>query len=566
MRDRTLGAAALLGLSAVAVYAGVTCWHEPLYHGPDTDKIFGAALTWLEQGEPPGLGNGILPTALRLGPAWAYLLGALWWLTSSMEGVFRGLVVLNALVVVGGGAALSRWYGPAAGVAFAAVCVADPLLYMELVEHPFWYQQYLGLVVVPAMVGLLGTLLEGRAAWWLLSALMVGLAAQVHAIAWTLVPVWLWVGWVRRQTLGGPMLVWGLTFLVVGCLPMVRQVPLALRPEAIVSMFQSADEAAQDRSLALDTLWLTWQHRVLGGVLGVGGSVAAMVALAWGKPTTDPVGAAGKLLAVWAVAVAAVVSVIAHRWHIHYNFLQVFMLGLAVACLARWLAARWGQRAGIAASLVLLLQMAVPQSFPLHRPDFIPWHSLTAVHGLYARLADDVGATRADVFRIPLRVHGLAPAWPPRGDLPVDIGRALLPVGASTLADHVTVRWEQGEAVVERWPDCLAWSQDGPQVQVQARCAVQGRVHLVLAAQAGVEPLGLAGWIRTAERVGETVRHEVWVDAAGEPWPEGSGHAWALPPKVVVVDVFVASQVMDAAALGLVDNQSWATARRSTWP
>lgn len=561
-------------LISVAFYAlTLPHWDPQILWGPDTDKIFANVHLLLDHHELPGLGNGILPTRLRLGSAWYYLIGGLHALAGrDLWTTWVLLATTNLLAALGGVLALRRWLPPAVAWTFGAVLLSDPLLYAEQGFHPFWYQHYTLWLMVPVLVGCLGTLVEGRLGWWYLACGAAGLAAQYHAILWTLLPCGLLVAIQRRQTLGALQIAGGVALFVLACLPMVGQLPLLCDPANWVTMVTDRTDPAVRFSGAEAGLRFlrTLNSRVTGGALTL---LLAAGALAWAARPSPPspgqaaLQALARLTWTWCAAIAVVFWVVSHRLHIHYGYLAIVPTAAAIAALVALAPERVTRSPSwtMGTLLVFLPRAAWPPEIEYGVPLDAPWAYHDLVVHTFERLGVEAGASREDVIGPGRRVHGFPCGWTGSRICAHEYTLHLLHGPGLTGPEHLSVRLEPGQgAVFERWTPCVRplLDEGNEALTLLGDCEGPPRHALVvLAAPAApddrpwprLQAADQALWevVATIQHHPDRTRNLVVQTRQALPWTPGTTADLQIPPGYTVDDVFTSAQPWRREHFGL---------------
>lgn len=544
-------------------------WSDELLWGPDTDKIFANVHLLLDHHTLPGLGNGILPTRLRLGSAYFYLVSLLYQLAGrDLWTTWLLLTTTNLAALLGATVVLRRWLPPLPAWAFGATLAADPLMYAEQGFHPFWYQHYSLWLMLPVLLGCLGTLLEGRLVWWYLACAAAGLAAQYHAMLWTLLPCGLLVAVHRRHTLGALQVAGGVAAFVLCCLPMVSQVPLLYDPNNWVTMVTDHTDPAVRFSgfEAIARFFRTLHGRVTGGLLTLTLGALALLRFAWRAPdASSPWQPLAQLTLTWTAAIALVFYVVSHRLHIHYGYLTIVPSAVAVAALCSLLPARLhGATVATLAVLAALLPRAIwPPDIEYSVPPDAPWAYHDLVIGTFERLDHELGASLQDVYGPRRRVHGLPCGWTGSRICPHELPKHLLHGAGMTGDQHVTVRLDPTRgALLEPWTPCVQVEPSPTALRLRGACddAEPPAVALVvLHAPPGDDPPALLHpddttlWqvLAAITHHPDRTRTLVLQTHAAHPWPAEQQLSLHLPAGYALDDVFFAPEPWTRAALGV---------------
>jgi hypothetical protein len=549
--DRRRPVAALLLAALVASFVARTAGLYPaeLVLDVDTDEVLaladraGAGHGWLAPG------HGVTPTRIRLGPLWHDEVALATWLGGDLERAWRLLVGLDLVGILAATAVLWRVLGPLGAVGFAAVLLSDPL-YVAEQAWPFWYQQHLVSWAAPAAAAWVALAATSGLGALLAGAVLTGLAVQLHAMAWTLIPVGVVATAVARRRLSAGDVVVGTLAFAVAAWPMVRQVPALAHPDAWTTMVSlQADPAVHgDRLGALARLITGLPGRVTAGLVAV--PVALGAALAGVRGTASQWGLAAVVLA-WLVAGAVVFGLVAHRWHVHYELVLLIPLALAVGGAVATLEVRRSWAAPVAV-LAIAARPLLPFDWGFVPVAPIPWELASVQEEAAARLVDPCRSSSAPAI-LPT-VHGLPCAWPGvcaaellrrRVDPPDEGGIQEAIDCSQAFRDCPGEGPERDRGFRMEGTTPRLWCRD-----VSAPGALDGPwAAVVLLGGGDVDMAGSAGWhVATAELPGDRVVRLLTAEVGAD----GAPPLPTLPPGVRRVDAFSTDERWTLEDLGLV--------------
>jgi hypothetical protein len=541
-------------------------WHEAQNWGHDTDKIFASVHLLLDHGELPGLGNGILPTELKLGSAYFYLIAALHGLAGrDLWTTWLLLATTNLVAILAGVAAMRRWFPPAVAWTMGWVLVSDPLMYAEQGFHPFWYQHYSLWLMLPVMLGCLAALRNGSLVGWYLAAGAAGLAVQYHAMLWTMLPCGALLVLLRWRKLGPLQIAGGVALFTLCALPMVGQLPVLLEPDRWTTMVtdQTDRAVAFQGTEAIVQIFGTLADRATGHVLALLLGTWALFAAAMPSknPASDstsdtPSQQLAWLVLAWCSAIAVVFAIVSHRLHIHYGYLLIVplaaMISLVVARLPRHvIEAPW---TALALALVFLPRAIFAPDIDYSVPLNHAWQYHQPIISTFERLSSELGASRRDVMGPKHRAHGFPCAWKGSGICPSELPPHLL--DGPGMSGHVAVRLVPGEGVrFEPFEPCVDTTAADGVLTLSGACDDTPR-HLWMVLSAPVDqdaawpsdPLA-PGWTTLAQL--RWNRFLVVGTESATVWSPGTTKTLPLPEGFTVADAWLSIEPWHPEHLGV---------------